>query len=153
MINWESKDKEWREAYPRVMKFDDVPMERRVTPEFILEYRGEDGRQESENLEGRKCAMAVDYGGRWGKRFGIYARCGTIPSPNEILCHQHGGPRRQREKDRLRNRQEKILMRAKEDLQNSIDYYSQIISVASEELKNSKEKIRGIEDAFKNNQN
>jgi len=147
MMNWENKDKEWREMYPRVMKWDDVPEERRVTPEFVLEFRGEDGRKEAENMEGRKCVMAVDYGSRWGKRFGIYTRCGTKPAPNETLCYNHGGPRVNR--STLRKRQDKILMRAKEDLENSIAYYNEIISRASAELNESMNQIKKIENIFK----
>ena len=85
---------EWREKYPRVMRWEDVPEDRRVTPEFVLFYRGDFGKDEAARLAERRCEMAIDYGSRWGKRFGVYARCGNPPLPGETLCSRHGGPKK-----------------------------------------------------------
>ncbi len=91
--DWETKTKEWKEAYPRVMRWAEVPEDRKVNPEFILFYRGDYGKYEAENLSKREhgCEMAIDYGSRWGRRLGVYARCGMTPAPGEKLCHCHGG--------------------------------------------------------------
>lgn len=93
---------EWREKYPKVMRWEDVPEDRRVTPEFVLSYRGDFGKGEAARLSERRCEMAIDYGSRWGKRFGMYARCGNPPLPGETLCSHHGGPKRIKQPRKVR---------------------------------------------------
>jgi hypothetical protein len=143
-IDWKNKSQEWKEKYPRIMKWEDVPEERRVTPEFVLDCRGNSShaKNEANNLGKRTCEMATDYGSRWGKRFGMYSRCGVPPAPGEKFCVNHGGAKK--EKPIQKSRQEKILGKRKECFEEVIASYRQTILEAIKELNYYKGQIEEI---------
>lgn len=86
---WNRGD-EWRKKFPQRLRWDLVPEDRRITPEMIIAYRGENnGRREADSLENCKCEMAIDWGSRWGKRFGVYKRCAKPVSEGKTCCALH----------------------------------------------------------------
>ena len=116
MIDPKEMPLEWREKYPRVMDWKEVPEERKVTPEFVIFWRGDYGKDEAAGLASResRCAMATDFGSRWGERLGMYIKCGNYPSPGETKCYQHGGkvapkaPRKSHKKRALEKRKKRL---------------------------------------------
>ncbi len=85
-----NKSVEWRKELPQRLRWDLVPEERKITPELIIAYRGEKyGKREVDLLENFKCEMAIDWGSRWGKRFGIYKRCAKPVSEGKTCCALH----------------------------------------------------------------
>ena len=80
--------KEWREKYPKVMEWEDIPEERRIYPNPQFNERP---------LEQRKCKKAIDIGNS-KERTGYYQKCGMVPKEGENYCHLHGGTKREASK-------------------------------------------------------
>lgn len=86
-MNDTGNTREWQREYPRVMKWDDVPEERR-------RHKDEVGPLRANNLDNRQCDMAIDTGSVLGKRWGLYEKCGVPSMVGERFCCHHGGPKK-----------------------------------------------------------
>ncbi|WP_298199572.1 hypothetical protein [Desulfosporosinus sp.] len=138
-IDYENQSREWQREYPRVMEWKDVPEIRRINSDGT-EYGKYQVVSMANNPDNRQCDIAVDFGSRWGKRFGVYNRCGAIPVHGENLCYHHGGPKRMYE-----------IERAKKALDKASGRYSRTISAMVDDLDSYKKKIKEMEDFIKDN--